>query len=300
MQLGACLRLIRWKNLGFLIYLQVLLKYVLFSELKIHTTLTFFQFSLLLGGIVFIMAAGYIINDIFDLKTDLINKPLKRIIPEKISVEQARFLYKSLNTMGITLGIILSLQIERPGFSLLFILSSILLYYYSKLIKKQAIMGNLLVSLLIAFSLIILFLAEFRFEELINLPVELQRIGIFLVGFAFMLNFIREIIKDIEDINGDLNTQMGTLPILFGIERTKRLAACICFISVFALIYFCFLYRNDYVFALSYLFIAVIIPLMYVGIQLFSAKSKIDFQKLSRLVKIIMFLGINVVLLINI
>ena len=118
MQLGACLRLIRWKNLGFLIYLQVLLKYVLFSELKVDTTLTFFQFSLLIGGIVCIMAAGYIINDVFDLKTDLINKPLKRIIPEKISIEQARFLYKFLNTLGISLGIVLSLQLESPGFSL--------------------------------------------------------------------------------------------------------------------------------------------------------------------------------------
>ena len=135
MQFGAFLRLIRWKNLVFLIYIHLLLKFVIFSSLKFDTSLTTIQFFLLLFGILFIMAAGYIINDIFDIRTDLINKPLKLIVPQKISIENARFLYKLMNTIGIGIGVVLSLQIERPEFSLLFILSSILLYYYTKLFK---------------------------------------------------------------------------------------------------------------------------------------------------------------------
>ena len=92
--------------------------------------------------------------------------------------------------------------------------------------------------------------------------------------------------------------KVNTLPILIGIGRAKRIAAILCFICSFVLINFLFLYKDLYNYAVGYLSITVIIPLMYIGMQLFSVKSKKDFQKLSRLLKIIMFLGVNAVLLI--
>ncbi len=298
MQLGAFFKLIRWKNLVFIIYLQLLLKYIIFSSLIIDPNLNTIQFVLLLLGVVFITAAGYIINDIFDLKTDLINRPSKVIISKQITIEKATFLYKIINSIGIFMGIALALQIQKPTFSLLFISASILLYYYSKIFKSQPIIGNIIVSFLIALSTGILFLAEFQFEILLDSQFILKGVFIFLISFAFILNFIREIIKDIEDIIGDHSLNMKTLPIILGIYRIKRITAVLCFIPIFILINFSLIYKDHYPYAVFYLLITVVIPLFYIGIKLFSVKSKHDFRKLSQLLKIIMFLGINAVILI--
>ena len=157
MAILAFFKLIRWKNLLLIIYVQVLLKFLIFTSFNISTNLSFIQFIVLLISILLITSAGYIINDIYDLKTDLINKPKKVIVTKQFSIAKAQQLYLFLNASGIILGIGLSLNIEKPSYSFIFIGASLLLYYYSKKFKSKPLIGNLIISFLITISILILY-----------------------------------------------------------------------------------------------------------------------------------------------
>ncbi|PKP28348.1 MAG: prenyltransferase [Bacteroidetes bacterium HGW-Bacteroidetes-18] len=293
MKLAAFLRLIRWKNLLLIIYLQILLKFLLFSAFEINTNLTVFQFVILLLSLILIMAAGYMINDIFDLKSDLINKPQKVIVANQISVENTQRLYLITNTLGIVLGIGLSLSMQKPTHSFIFIGATLLLYYYSKKLKSKPLIGNIVVSFFVSLSVMILCVFDLNF----TIQNESQQLVIYVIlllsGFAFFINLVREVVKDIEDINGDYNMKMNTLPILFGIARIKKIAAFLCLFPLVLLLFIVIKYALIYKYTVLYLLFFTLIPLLYAAIKLLSAKTKKDFKKLSVFLKLIMFLGIN-------
>lgn len=297
MKLAAFLRFIRWKNLLLIIYLQILLKFSLFSAFELKTNLTDFQFIILLLSLILIMAAGYIINDILDLKSDLINKPQKVIVSNQFSVEAVQQQHLITNTLGIVMGIWLSLSVEKPTYSFIFIGASLLLYFYSKKLKSMPLIGNIAVSFLVALSVIILLLFDLNF----TIQNEVQQLVIYvtllLSAFAFLVNLVREIIKDVEDINGDYKLKMNTLPILFGVSRTKKIAAFLCLFPLGLLLFIVVKYASVYKITVLYLLLFTMFPILYVAIKLLSAKTKKDFKKLSMLLKLIMFLGINALLL---
>ena len=297
MKLAAFLRLIRWKNLLLIIYLQILLKFLLFSEFELSTNLSVFQFITLVFSIILITAAGYIINDIYDLKADLINKPKKVIVSRQFTVETAYRLYLITNTLGIVLGIGLSLSVQKPTDAFIFIGASLLLYFYAKKLKSKPLIGNIVVSFLVTLSVIILCI----FDLNLALQNEAQQLVIYVIllltGFAFFINLVREIVKDIEDINGDYNLKMNTLPILLGVSRTKKIAAFLCLFPLGLLLFIVVKYSSIYKFIVLYLLLFTFVPLLYVALKLLSAKTKKDFKKLSIFLKLIMFLGINALLL---
>lgn len=297
MKLAAFLRLIRWKNLLLIIYLQILLKFLLFSEFELITNLSVFQFITLVFSIILITAAGYIINDIYDLKADLINKPKKVIVSRQFTVETAYRLYLITNTLGIVLGIGLSLSVQKPTDAFIFIGASLLLYFYAKKLKSKPLIGNIVVSFLVTLSVIILCI----FDLNLALQNEAQQLVIYVIllltGFAFFINLVREIVKDIEDINGDYNLKMNTLPILLGVSRTKKIAAFLCLFPLGLLLFIVVKYSSIYKFIVLYLLLFTFVPLLYVALKLLSAKTKQDFKKLSIFLKLIMFLGINALLL---
>jgi 4-hydroxybenzoate polyprenyltransferase len=243
------------------------------------------------------MAAGYMINDIFDLKSDLINKPQKVIVANQFSVETAQQMYLITNTLGIILGIGLSLSMQKPTHAFIFIGASLLLYFYSKKLKSKPLIGNITVSFLVALSIVILYFFDLNFA----IQNEAQQLVIYVIlllsCFAFFLNLVREIVKDIEDIKGDYNMKMNTLPILLGVSRTKKIAAFLCLFPLGLLLFTVVKYASIYKFTVLYLLLFTMFPLLYVAVKLLSAKTKKDFKKLSIFLKIIMFLGINTLLL---
>ena len=109
-------KLIRWKNLLLIIYVYLLIKLLFFPLFSVKTSLSLFSFFILLISTVLITGAGYIINDIIDVKSDSINKPKKLIVSKIISIEKARQWYKVTNTLGIALGIAFCLNIGKPTF----------------------------------------------------------------------------------------------------------------------------------------------------------------------------------------
>jgi 4-hydroxybenzoate polyprenyltransferase len=250
--------------------------------------------------VVLIAAAGYIINDIEDLKADLVNKPDKVVISKIITTEKAKRYYLILNTFGIVCGLGLCLNIQKPSYSFFFIGTSLLLYYYSKKLKSKALIGNISISLLTAVSILLLALFDID-QALQNYDHQFVLVVLVLLScFAFILNLIREIVKDIEDVNGDYMLNMRTLPIIFGRNRIKKLGAILCVIPISLLLFIIINYSLQFKHTAFYLFLSSLIPMIYVALKLISAASIKDFRKLSAILKIIMFLGLNALIILSI
>jgi len=300
MNVTTYFNLVRWKNLLLIVFVFFVLRFAFFNALQIETKLSIIQFFTLLFSVLAISAAGNIINDIFDIKTDLINKPKKVIVSQKIALETAKQWYKITNTIGIALGIGLSINMNKPTYSFIFIGIALLLYFYSKNLKKTPLTGNFVVSLLIAFSVLILPIFDIDLMGENKNQILATQIIWTLSFFAFSLNLIREIIKDVEDINGDFNLKMRTLPIILGNSRTLKLTFVLSLIPIGLLLYIIFSYSAIYKITVLYLLLGTLLPMFYLGVKLNSAKKKSDFHKISYSLKIIMFLGINALLIFSI
>ena len=294
MKLKAFLNLIRWQNLTMLIGIQLLLKCILFKNYNIPTTLNNYEFLLLVLSTITIAAGGYIINDIFDTQTDAINKPDKVYIGPVFKRYNAIICYLTLTTVGISLGIYISLNINIPLASIVFITIALLLFLYSFALKKIALIGNIVISLMIGFSIFIVGLIDIvpRLDETNGIQqVHILKIVVVFSLFSFGLNLIRELIKDIEDIGGDYAAGMKTLPILIGRKRAKNIAVALS--SIFLLSFIVILASSQsistYVFV--YGFILIVLPLLYFCYKLYFATTTTDFKKLSRILKIIMLLA---------
>lgn len=297
------LHLIRYQNLLFIALAQIFIKYGLFHPFGIDITLNGFGFSLLVVATLCIAAAGNIINDIYDLEIDKINKPEKVLIGRKITEKSANNLYLILNVIGVAIGFYLANIIGKPAFAALFIVFSALLYLYASYLKGMLLVGNILISALVAMSLIIV--ALFDLLPAITPANQATQSTIFSVVldyslFAFFINFIREIVKDLQDINGDKKGDMNTLPIAIGRKRTITITFILGVLMVCGVVFYMYQYLYNQQVLLLYFLFAIVAPLLYFCIKAWSAENKKDYGFLSTLLKIIMFTGICSMLLFQI
>lgn len=289
------LKLIRFQNLLLIIITQILIKYALFESFGIEITLNGFGFFLLCLSTVCIAAGGNIINDIYDVETDSINKPEKVIIGRRISEKTALSAYIIFTIIGVAIGFYLSNLIGRPGFSAIFIIISALLYLYATHLKNILIIGNLLVSSLVAMTVIIMGLFELlpaitpgnRQTQSIIFSILLDY-----AFYAFLINWLREMVKDQQDIKGDYNAGRNTLPIAIGRERTNTVIFVIGLIPLVAIIYYMYSYLFHNLPAVLYALILILGPLLYFLAVILSAKSRNHYRRLSLILKIIMITGL--------
>jgi 4-hydroxybenzoate polyprenyltransferase len=287
-------QLIRYKNLLMVLLTMILTKYALINSFISDPSLTSIDFIILSLSILFITAGGYIINDLYDIEADTINKPLKVYISKSISKKNAWFIYLLSSTLGVSLGIYLSIIKNIDFLSFYFIGTTLLLFLYSVLLKKLVFIGNLCISLLVALPIYLLYKFDSNNITISNiLQYFLLSIAIFYyMFFAFLTTMIREIIKDIEDINGDYIVKLKTLPILIGKTRARNISI---FLSV-VLLLFLFLVSSNYFISNKY-FLGIIMLMLSTVVVYFIFKSwiattKKQFQYLSNLMKLIMFIGI--------
>jgi 4-hydroxybenzoate polyprenyltransferase len=280
--------------------MQILIRYGFFIPLEADLTLSDFLFALLMIATVSIAAAGNIINDIYDVEIDYINKPEKVIIGKKITEKNANYLFIILNVIGVGLGFYISNQIGKPEFSGYFVVISALLYLYATFIKSIPIFGNVIVSALVAFSLLIVGL----FDLLPTINFLNQDYQSFIFGtllnysfFAFYINLMREIVKDIEDIDGDKNGDLSTLPIILGRRRTSYIVFGMSIFAMFGTVYYIYIHLYNYTSAVVYFLLFTLAPLLYFSIKIWDAKNKSDYAFLSKLLKVIMLLGMCSILL---
>ncbi len=302
------LKLIRWPNLLIIIITMLLIRYgVIFPFLKIHGfqfQLSLINFIILILSTVFIAAGGYVINDYFDRRIDMTNKPNQVIVGTHIERRKVMSLHNILTAIGLALGFYLSYDIGQESFAFVFIIISGALWFYSTLYKRQLLIGNFLIALLTAIVPLLIVLYDvpvilnhyhYTFVRLPELYIEMKYMMYAVVmfsGFAFLTTFAREIIKDIQDMEGDRSCKRNTLPIVFGVNVAKTVAAFFIIVTILALsaIYYIFL-QNDTL-SLFYLLIALIAPLLSLLYFLIKSKSSKDFKFSSLLLKIIMVLGL--------
>ncbi|MBV9963223.1 MAG: geranylgeranylglycerol-phosphate geranylgeranyltransferase [Parafilimonas sp.] len=297
--LTAFFRLIRWPNLIFIAITQLLFMYCVLQPLLAASnkkpSLNPGHFFLLIISSVFIAAAGYIINDYFDLNIDRINKP-KRLIVQKIISRRWTILWHFfLSMFGVAIGFYLDLttHVTLLGFSNL--ACACLLFLYSISLKKKLLSGNILISLLTAWTVLVVTWCEARFflnPSDVNIH-KIIRITFLYTGFAFVISLIREAVKDMEDIDGDRRYGCKTMPIVWGFNAAKIYAATWMAAIILALVVL-ILYMLQIHWWLSsiYCLLLIITPLVYVFQKLFKAKTAEDFHKLSSLIKLVMFTGI--------
>ncbi len=294
MILGSFLQLIRWKNLVMLASIQLLFRYVYFPAFSVETTLSDFNFSILVFTTLIIAAAGYIMNDIYDIEADIINKPDKVLVHKKISKSKAHFLYNIFNSIGLLSGLYLAFIINNLPFVAIFVITIMLLKVYNSDLKKRPLIGNLLVSSLVSLSILIVgvfdIIPSITEENSID-QYYAFRVLIDYAAFAFMLMLLREMVKDIEDVNGDKKMKMKTLPIIFGRKRMNSVVFMFSFVPLILITFYSFNSFSNVPFVLAYMLIVVLLPLLYFMTKILYATSKKDYIIASKLLKIIMLLG---------
>ena len=296
----SILKLIRWKNLLMIAIVQLLLKYALFEPFNVDITLNWFGFGLLILATLCIAAAGNVINDIYDIETDEINKPSKVIVGKQISEQTAYNLFITLNVIGVGIGFYLSHLVGKSGFFALFVIISALLYVYASYLKQILLVGNIVISILVALSIVIVGLFELLpaiTPE--NQATQLTYFEILLdyAFFAFIINLVRELAKDLEDIDGDYKAGMNTLPIAIGRERAAKVLCILSFLPIVAVFYFIMTYLYTHQIAIGYFLLFIVAPLIYISIKSFSAKTKHEFHHISSLLKLVMLFGMLSLLL---
>jgi 4-hydroxybenzoate polyprenyltransferase len=244
-----------------------------------------------------ISSAGYIVNDINDLEGDKINKPNKVLALGTISIENAKIYYRVLNTLGIALGVILGFSLKNPSLSLLFVSTSIVLYFYSIKLKQLFLVGSLVIAALIAFTVLFLLFFINNFNSYGSFELIGLKILVALAFFSFLINLLREIVKDIEDINGDYKLNRKTLPIVLGISRTKTIIKYIGLFTLIALLLIVFFFKI-YTIIIIYLIFFVLLPLAYFVFKLNKARTQKHFSNLSVLLKVVQLFGVLIIVVI--
>ncbi|WP_417886910.1 geranylgeranylglycerol-phosphate geranylgeranyltransferase [Zunongwangia sp.] len=289
------LRLIRYGNLLFIALCLLLIRFGLFQQFSATCALSNFQFILLIFAVIFIAAGGYIINNIMDYEADTINTPKRVVVNNKISEKNCYSLFFIFTIMGVGLGFYIANSIGKPALASIFILTSALLYLYATNLKHIAIVGNLIVSFLVGI-VVLLPVAFDLYPEITPNNIENQSSLFKILGyyawFAFLFNFIREVIKDQEDINGDYRVKSLTLPLLIGQTRTNAFLFIFCLILLFTGIYFIIEYLYVYTKALVYTLLFIIAPLLAILARILKAKSKKDYKKFSLILKLMLFFGL--------
>ncbi|HCD88857.1 MAG TPA: prenyltransferase, partial [Algoriphagus sp.] len=218
-------------------------------------------------------AAGYMINDYYDVKIDYVNRPNEVIVGKGIKRRVVIFLHTIFNFTGIGLGAQVAPRIAIVNF-----VAAFLLWLYSNRLKREPFIGNLTVAFLTGLSV---YLVAFYYQknELLVLTYAI---------FAFFLNLIREILKDIEDRNGDRKHGCRTLPIVIGFRKTKQVIfiVALCFVSAILIITF-EINKPE----LFYYFGGLGIAFVWFMRKIYLADRKGHFTQLSTWAKILMLVG---------
>ena len=271
-----------------------------------------FDFFLLVFSTLLIAAGGNIINDYFDVKADRINKPEKLIITKTISKKLAILTHWVLNVIALGIAIYLSIRNTTFWYVFIHLLSINSLWFYSMYFKRKPFIGNLIVALLTALVPILCGIHfyihnEFPIVEFTEIKspftfwiFHLMAHGhyIFILAlFAFASNLAREIIKDIEDIEGDKLIYAKTLPILYGVNKTKWLAGILLLLSpvLFSLLFFLKIENDSILKNNLILFTPVLVALLLDIISiilLVRANTRKKLKKVDFLIKIAMLMGL--------
>ena len=301
------MRLVRWSNLLFLAALVWLMeKWVavpVLDKAVFGEQLPGYMLLLIILATVFIAAGGYVINDYFDVKIDRINRPDEVIVTRSVSKPAAMRLSLCLSGIGIVCGIITAILLRSLTLGILFIIIPGLLWFYSSSYKRLFMVGNLIIALLAGMTPMLVAMAnvailQLRYGTILSYTTLEHDLYAWLGGFAlfaFLLTWIREIIKDMQDQMGDRELECHSLPVVWGDMWTKIFVTGL---IVLTLAIIGHLWFHVLPFPLGwtslstrYIVLGIVTPLLGVLGLLWAAKIPSDYKNCQQLVKFTMLLG---------
>jgi len=272
---SGILKLVRWPNLLIIAFSQYLTAIFLVGPSKHFIQyIGDFKLFLICVGTIMIAAAGYIINDYYDVKIDYINKPDKVVVGNILKRRVAMFIHTGLNVLGLIVGLIVSVKIALINLG-----ASIWLWGYSNQLKRMPFVGNLSVAILSGLAIAIIGI-HYKPGDTIVYTFAV---------FAFFVSLIREIVKDIEDLKGDATFGCRTLPVIWGTRSTKSLIFVLIFLFTLIFIRMTSAIESH---GIYYYFAAMSIPAVVFVYKLWVADTTKHFRQLSKYLKLFMLFGI--------
>ena len=310
------LNLFRWKNLLIAGVTVLLTKYAIFEPAiknlftESRSTLSFWETLLLAFSVMIIAAAGYVINDINDIDADEINKPGQNIVGKAISLKTANTLYIVLNVIGILLAAKVGSLAGNYKLAILHVVVAALMWIYSTYVKNSFLIGNIIVAACSGIVALTYFFFESlgylqlyadvlisSFKSMIGGPLGLlYQYSLVLALLGFGLSLIREIIKDLQDYNGDFSVGANTLPIVLGEKGTKAVIITLALSLMIGCIFILHTKLttppfNELTFII-YCWLFVILPISDIILTVAKAKESKDYQRPSNTCKFVMATGI--------
>jgi len=299
---GAFIKMIRLPNLFFIVLTQLLFHVAVLDKILfpigMRPVIDGWDFLLLSAASVLIAAAGYIINDYFDINIDQVNKPKGNVVDTVVSRRWAMAWHFILSGFGLILSAFIS---WRTG--LWYILLGnfgcvLLLFGYSVSLKRKLLIGNIIIALLTAWVILVICFSQvgmlFRGIPAVNEESnKIIRIGILYAAFAFISTVIREAIKDIEDMKGDAKYGCRTMPIVWGVNATKvYVAVWLVVILALLAVLQVYVFRFGWWLAMAYSVVFIIAPFVFIFLRLFKAAIQKDYHQLSNWTKLVMLSGL--------
>jgi 4-hydroxybenzoate polyprenyltransferase len=299
------LKLIRPINLLMILFTQYVVRfaflYPIFKYSGFSLQMNEALFAVFAFSFVFMAAAGYIINDYYDVEIDKVNKPGKVIIGTLVKKSDALIAYWVLSILGIIMGCWASYKVGLPQLGAVFFIYISGLWYYSTNLKYQFMLGNLTIAFFLAIvpltAGIVELYADVKSPLFANKEINFVFLFYSIIGislFAFISTLVREIVKDMEDIPGDKSAGCRTLPIVMGLDAAKKIAQFLLLVMLFLLGYLQYEQwkLSDWK-SLIYISLFMQLPLIYIITKVGSASSPKDFHRVSTWIKILMVSGIS-------
>lgn len=302
------LQLVRWSNLfflGALVYVmdKWVVSYVLDTNMFYDQGLPWYLLLLIAAATILIAAGGYVINDYFDIKIDRINRPDQLIVSQYISKKSAMRLSICLSGGGIICGLVAAWLLHSSTIGILFIIIPGLLWFYSSSYKRLLIIGNVTIALLSALSIMMVAIAnvaqlQLLYGDILSYTSLEHDIYAWIGGFslfAFLLTWIREIVKDLQDQMGDRELECHSMPIVWGNTATKIVVTALIVLTTVLIGWFWYRLlpfdHSWHSFSTRYIVLAIIIPLWGALWLLWAAKIPSDYRTCQLVLKLTMFLG---------
>ena len=300
-------QLVRWPNLLMIAVMMCLVYYCLMLPLPVTGIPSVLPspaaFVMLLLSMVFIAAGGYVINDFFDTDADAINKSDNLIVTKIFSKNETKIFYNVLTFVGLLMALMSSIIIAKTKFFTLFALMLLLacvLYSYSSTYKKKLLAGNIIVSLSVSFAVFVPWLFEMIYlssnvlilSMVKDIMLYILRFVLIYTAFAFITTLIREIIKDAEDYDGDASIHCRSLPIVYGISKTKTIIYVLTIsLILFLVAYMYLLYKLQLFTALSIIMMVILSSICLI-VKISKAKEIKDYHTASNISKFMMLIGL--------
>ncbi|CAN5475053.1 geranylgeranylglycerol-phosphate geranylgeranyltransferase [soil metagenome] len=305
----AFLKLIRIQNLLIIAFTQYVVRWcIVYPIIKVPPMgssyytlqLSELNFFLLVLSTVMIAAAGYVINDYFDVRIDKVNKPERMVIGKGVKRRVAIGAHTLINFIGIIIAIYVAYSIGSWRLALVHFLCAGGLWLYSTTFKRQFLIGNLVIATFTAlvplisavYNMIPIYRAYIPVEENLSFsPVWIYTLA--LSFFAFITTLLREIVKDIEDLDGDKEFGCKTMPIVLGIKASKNIAILIAAFTIICLAFIqtAFSKKEDTT-SIMYFIVALQLPLVFLIFKIKNAETKKEFRFAGNFSKFIMLMGI--------